>query len=133
MTMETKTLRPFDLEAAKAGAPVVTRDGRPVRILCTDCKDNNYPIVALINNSGEESVCTFTASGKCLGTGIVDHCYDLFIVPTKRQGWVNVFHGTGDRARVRVNEAVFSKKEIAEEVGKFWSDYVATVAIEWEE
>lgn len=32
----TKKLKPFDLEASKAGAPVMTRDGRPVRILAFD-------------------------------------------------------------------------------------------------
>lgn len=31
-------LRPFDLEAAKAGKPVYTRDGRKVRIICFDAK-----------------------------------------------------------------------------------------------
>ena len=40
-------LRPFDLEAAKAGKPVCTRDGRKARIICFDAKCNK-PIVALI-------------------------------------------------------------------------------------
>lgn len=40
-------LRPFDLEAAKAGKPVYTRDGRKVRIICFDAKCIK-PIVALI-------------------------------------------------------------------------------------
>lgn len=31
-------MKPFNLEAAKAGKPVVTRDGRPVRILCFDAR-----------------------------------------------------------------------------------------------
>lgn len=46
--METKKLKPFDLEKAKQGAKVVTRDGRPVRIICWDKldDDNTYPIVA---------------------------------------------------------------------------------------
>ena len=34
-----KKLKPFDLEAAKAGAKVITRDGRPVRIICFDRKN----------------------------------------------------------------------------------------------
>ena len=40
-------LKPFSLEAAKAGKPVCTRDGRKARIICFDRKDNT-PIVALI-------------------------------------------------------------------------------------
>lgn len=35
--MEYK-FKPFDLEAAKAGAPVMTRAGRPARILAFDLK-----------------------------------------------------------------------------------------------
>lgn len=41
-------LRPFDLEAAKAGKPVCTRDGRKVRIICFDrtTYDNYTTIIA---------------------------------------------------------------------------------------
>lgn len=50
--MEEKklNLKPFDLEAAKAGKPVCTRDGRKARIICWD-KKGNYPIVALIQEN----------------------------------------------------------------------------------
>lgn len=42
-------LEPFDLERAKAGEPVCTRDGQDVRIICFDCKqDDADTIVALI-------------------------------------------------------------------------------------
>lgn len=40
-------MKPFDLEAAKRGEPVVTRDGRPVRIICFDA-NSDAPIVALV-------------------------------------------------------------------------------------
>ena len=33
-----KNLKPFDLQAAKSGKPVCTRDGRKVRIICFDSK-----------------------------------------------------------------------------------------------
>lgn len=38
--MEEKNLnlKPFDLEAAKAGKPVCTRDGRKARIICFNAK-----------------------------------------------------------------------------------------------
>lgn len=51
--MEEKklNLKPFDLEAAKTGKPVCTRDGRKARIICFDKKDINYPIVALIEEN----------------------------------------------------------------------------------
>lgn len=44
-------MKPFDLEAAKAGKPVCTRDGRKARIICFDAKCIK-PIVALIQGSG---------------------------------------------------------------------------------
>lgn len=37
--------KPFDLEASKAGAPVMTRDGRPARILAFDVKSEKYPVI----------------------------------------------------------------------------------------
>jgi hypothetical protein len=42
-------LKPFDLEAAKAGKPVCTRDGRKARIICFNAKTLcDYPIIALV-------------------------------------------------------------------------------------
>lgn len=42
-------MKPFDIELAKAGYPVCTRDGRPVRILCFDRKSvDGYSILALV-------------------------------------------------------------------------------------
>ena len=29
---------------------VVTREGKPVRILCTDLDDNDYPVAAVVGN-----------------------------------------------------------------------------------
>ena len=39
---------------------VVTREGKPVRILCTDLDDNDYPVAAAIRN---RHVDKFTADG----------------------------------------------------------------------
>lgn len=46
-------MKPFNLEQAKQGKPVVTRDGRPVRILAFDRK-GCYPIIGLISRDKEE-------------------------------------------------------------------------------
>lgn len=57
-------MREFDLEAAKRGAAVCTRDGEEVRIICFDCACRQYPIIALRTNSNnEECVVTFTIDG----------------------------------------------------------------------
>ena len=50
-------MKPFNLEAAKKGAPVCTREGKPVRILCFDRIGDTYPIIGLINH-GDIEICT---------------------------------------------------------------------------
>lgn len=40
-----------------------TRDGKPVRVLCVDMKDTNYPVVALVEEELGESPYTFTENG----------------------------------------------------------------------
>ena len=47
------TLKPFDLEAAKLGKPVCTRDGRKARIICFDAKGDK-PIIALVEAKGNK-------------------------------------------------------------------------------
>lgn len=55
----------FDLEKASAGCKVVTKCGRPVRILCTDRKESDYPIVALVENEdGCETAEGYTLEGR---------------------------------------------------------------------
>jgi hypothetical protein len=58
-------MRNFDLEAAKAGAPVCTREGKGARIICADRR--GYPasvIIALLNNGDRESVEFYYADGR---------------------------------------------------------------------
>mgnify|MGYP000574272493 CR=1 FL=1 len=58
-------MKPFDLAAAKAGAPVCTDLSEPVRILCFDRKSSQFPIIALIDKGdNSESFVTFTKEGK---------------------------------------------------------------------
>lgn len=76
----TKTI-PFDIEKAKAGAKLVTRDGRNIRILCYDKKtDNRRPVVALVDDEDEdkERVTFYRLDGSYFDAGI--ECpLDLFI------------------------------------------------------
>ncbi|WP_300828877.1 hypothetical protein [uncultured Rikenella sp.] len=44
------TVRPFNLNTAQSGAPVVTRSGCPVRIICFDAMGQR-PIIALVKTS----------------------------------------------------------------------------------
>lgn len=57
-------MKPFNLEKAKAGKPVVDFYGDPVRILCFDLKNDETPIVAIrINMFGEEEVRLYSNEG----------------------------------------------------------------------
>lgn len=53
-------MKPFDLEKAKAGASICTRNGTKARIVCFDANNKRFPLVALIkdsDNSDEYPVC----------------------------------------------------------------------------
>lgn len=58
-------MKPFDLEAAKAGAPVCTREGKGARIICADRR--GYPasvIIALLDDGDREGVEFYYADGR---------------------------------------------------------------------
>lgn len=58
-------MKNFDLDAAKRGAAVCTREGMKARIVCFDRIDSLYPIVGLCrNNDGSEFVGSYTTDGR---------------------------------------------------------------------
>lgn len=113
---------------------IVTRDGRPARIICTDRKfeflNAQYPVMALIkdfDNDSDESSFSFTIDGK--EAYDYDGNTDLFFVPEKKEKWVNVYRST-----VGVNwlgENLYDTEEEAK--ADTSKSRVATVKIEWEE
>ena len=83
-----KNLKPFDLQAAKSGKPVCTRDGRKARIICFDAKCT-FPIIALVTNTGgNESLIRYYSNGSF--TNLNEAGCDLMMLPEKKEGWVNV-------------------------------------------
>ena len=88
---EKPNLKPFNLEQAKAGKPVCTRDGRKARIICFDANimPGNKNILALIRkNDGSEYIEYYTSNGKFSDSK--DDINDLMMLSEKREGWVNV-------------------------------------------
>ncbi len=73
--------------------PVQTRDGRPARIICTDCK-SAYPVIALVDLSrdGTEAILTYTPDG-LLVEGREGNPADLVNTPERLTGWVNIYDG----------------------------------------
>lgn len=64
---------------------VVTRDGRPVRILCTDAKaKDGCCIIAAIETNGEEEGYQFFKNGKAYSSkSSIEDCADLFFADEK--------------------------------------------------
>ena len=88
----------FDLEKWKTGDyDVVTRNGKKVRIICTDRNVGEYSIVALIAEDDclEDKVVTYTCNGRYNG----DYAdgSDLFLVKKKWQPkWNDVYYYIDD-------------------------------------
>lgn len=125
--MEEKklNLKPFDLEAAKAGKPVCIRDGRKARIICFDAKCDK-PIVALIYDYNKETVLQYLENGRFFVDQIDK--YDLMMLPQKKEGWVNIYKDFEDTVC-----CIYSTEKEALEEKETEEDYITTVKIEWEE
>lgn len=107
---------------------IVTRDGKPVRILCTDAK-GDYPIVGLIYYHDEREVPeNYTENGSCY----IDNdesSSDLFFAPKQGEGWVNVYK-IADTDEFEAS-FIFRTKEEAEFYRGDNPKYVAIIKIEW--
>ena len=125
----------FSLEKylANPSRKVVTRDGRPVRILCTNRK-STYPIVALVENhdSDYESVFSYRENGLYSMFSQSEE-NNLFFVPEKHEGYVNLYRSLDKDCAYYLGNIYNSKAEAedARENKKF--KYIDTIKIEWEE
>ena len=132
------SLKPFDIQKAREGKPVCTRDGRKARILCFDRKGYNmFPIVALIMNGDRESdIYTYRPNGTWDNSGN-ESDKDLMMLPEKEEGWVNIYksdNGTYYTGAIfnEKNDALVNTAEIEITTG-IPRDCIDTVKIEWEE
>ena len=131
--MEEKklNLKPFDLQKAREGKPVCTRDGHKARIICFDYngETGDYPIVALVHyNKGNkcyERVLKYTSDGLFNKYRDCQHDDDLMMLPEKKEGYVNIYCSQ-----------VYNTLEKAKEAYKISGNddnYLQTIKIEWEE
>lgn len=74
-------MKEFDLEKAKVGHPVCTRDGKEARILCFD-RIGHHPIVALVKEAGDETIFSYNKKGRFSNDGRGCMC-DLFMKAVK--------------------------------------------------
>lgn len=120
-------MKPFNLEAAKAGKPVCTRDGRKARIISFDrkllFKGISYPIIALVEDTAkEETIYGYNEKGKVMIEDDATYKDDLMMLPQKKEGWI-IIH----------KEAIYDK-ETAEKIARETTANVIRIQkIEWEE
>ena len=114
-------LKPFDLEAAKAGKPVCTRDGYKARIICFDAKGMHQPIVALVTqDNGVEYIETYYSNGRFNDDINSQSGGDLMMLPEKKEGWI----------LLRKEGYTFDNEEVAK---KNCTDEQFVAKVEWEE
>ena len=106
---------------------VVTREGKPVRILCTDLDDNDYPVAAVVGNFHVDK---YTAEG--LFQAGKETKYDLFFAPEKHEGWV-IISKLPFTDSFEIFPEIFATKE---EAVRVWEDNpgikCSIIKIEWE-
>ena len=108
---------------------VVTRDGREVRIICTDRKETQ-PIIALVTKNWKEEVRSYYQNGRWNDTNEWD--LDLFFAPIKREGWINIYKGVNEKYPSYAGQSIYkSEKEALK--NKCNDNYITTTKIEWEE
>ena len=106
---------------------VITRDGRAVKIHCTNF-NSVQPIIAEIE--GHNFSQSFTRDGKyCIDDRNLP--YDLFFASEKKEGWLNIYH---NESGFYLRGNPYKTKEEAEEVAKAnYKTFCTTIKIEWEE
>ena len=123
-------MKQFSLDEylANPSKKVVTRDGIPVKIHCTNFA-SDQPIIATMGD--EEYSYSFSKDGRFM-RGMYKSCHDLFFVPENHERWINVYRDRDMEMRSS-GVKLYTSREEAEKVGKTNSYYVATAKIEWEE
>lgn len=127
-------MKEFNLEAAKNGAPIQTRDGRKARIICFDFKDPVRPLIVLVEepdtldcNKIQERLYTYALNGHYdpNKSGL-----DLMLATKHYTGWVNIYKE--DNGDGHNTYGVYEEEQDALSDAKI-DGTVATVKIEWEE
>ena len=110
---------------------IITKDGKSVRIICTDRRGLNVkPIAALITiPNGEEIIITYWENGVAI-QGYEDNPDDLFFAPEKKEGWINLYK---INSNITPGALTYNTKEEAKSATGNRSDYISTIKIKWEE
>ena len=134
ITSNNRELKPFDLEAAKSGKPVCTRDGRKARIICFDrINGDYYKIVACVTafDGDFEEVLFYGIDGY-----IVDSQNpkdeDLMMLLEKKEGWANVYREETNNNERLIEQTIYKTRKDAFD-NACPKGYITTTKINWEE
>lgn len=123
------SMKELDLNLVNQGHKIQTRDGRPARIICTNAKNSDFPVVVLITcENGEEVAETCTKDGH-ININMKSE-RDIFMVSTVHKYWINLYRNSngclyaGD---------LFDSKEKALKIGQRDNKWVAVKKIKLEE
>lgn len=119
-------MKPFNLEEALAGKPVVTRDGRDVKeLIVLKTKDIEQPIISVI---GKDSFAHFP-DGKFNDHGECD--LDLFIKEEEVTLYANIYKSNNRNSGYICGELFIDKDHNSLKDMKYNSEFVSAVEIKF--
>ena len=128
-------MKSFNLKEylANPSKKVVTRDGRAVKIYCTDYIDK-CGLFVIGKIEGNAYSYSFREDGRFVDHKETDN--DLFFASEKHEGWINIYADINDNSYP--GNHIFKSKEEAEESSRhcnsFTKDlYITSIKIEWED
>ena len=134
--MEEKklNLKPFDIQKAREGKPVCTRDGRKARIICFDRKSET-PITVLVTEiNGIEAVYSYPNNGIWDSPENTNGC-DLMMLPEKKEMWINIYKSIYKSTTNYIPRGSLYDTEEDAKAGADMADdeYFTTAKVSWEE
>lgn len=112
--MKDRNYLPFDMAQAKAGMPVITRNGDSVVFITFGMRNPKYPISAIITQreTGIQAVGAFTQDGRVFDTG-EESPGDLVMAPLEidAEKWVLLY--SGQDYEIKFGKHLFDTEEEA--------------------
>lgn len=119
----------FDIELAKKGESIHTRDNRKARLICSDVK-GDYIVVLVEDENGNEEVYKYRKDGKLKGLNYFE--YDLFMGSAKEVGYINLYQSDGEL----INTPLLSKEKAIKAIHRQTEDnnviYLLTLEIRYQ-
>lgn len=105
--------KPFDLQKAIAGEPLITRDGRKARYgtHSENCTDGERSLIMWVESEaiiGKEHMNAYRLDGKYFSG---ESCLDLFMAPKTVKKWVSI--GINNKGIMQMDENLFDSEEEA--------------------